>query len=116
MDDKVKTRKIEEYGFKMYLKPRPRHGGGVAIVYKSNIELQLNNRVKKFRTFEVLETMLQTKGELLRLVNVYRPPYSKKNPYTVKMFLAEFEEYLDSLDDKPATPIIVGDINIQHPR
>ena len=28
------------------------------------------------------------------------------------MFLAEFEEYLDSLDDKPATPIIVGDINI----
>ena len=58
MDDKVKTRKIEEYGFKMYPKPRPRHGGGVAIVYKSNIELQLNNRVKKFRTFEVLETML----------------------------------------------------------
>ena len=28
------------------------------------------------------------------------------------MFLAEFEEYLDSLDDKPATSIIVGDINI----
>ena len=59
---------------------------------------------------------MQTKGELLRLINVYRPPYSKKNPYTVNMFLTEFEEYLDSLDDKPATPIIVGDINIQHPR
>ena len=39
-------------------------------------------------------------------------PFSKKNPYTVNMFLAEFEEYLDSLDDKPATSIIVGDINI----
>ena len=112
MDDKVKIREVEEYGFKMYSKPRPRHGGGVAIVYKSNIKLQINNKVKKFKTFEVMETMLQTKGELLRLVNVYRPPYSKKNPYTVNMFLAQFEEYLDSLDDKPATPIIVGDINI----
>ena len=112
MDDKVKIREIEEYGFKIYSKPRRRHGGGVAIVYKTNINLQINNKVKKFKTFEVIETMLQTKGELLRLVNVYRPPYSKQNPYTVNMFLVEFEEYLDSLDDKPATPIIVGDINI----
>ena len=112
MDDKVKIREIEEYGFKIYSKPRRRHGGGVAIVYKTNINLQINNKVKKFKTFEVIETMLQTKGELLRLVNVYRPPYSKQNPYTVNMFLVEFEEYLDSLDDKPATPIIVGDLNI----
>ena len=119
MDDKVKIREVEEYGFKMYSKPRPRHGGGVAIVYKrqSSIKLQINNKVKKFTTFKVMETMLQTKGELLRLVNVYRPPYSilQEEPLhdTVNMFLAEFEEYLDSLDhDKPATSIIVGDINI----
>ena len=112
VNDSVKVQEVRDYGFNIMSKPRPRHGGGTAIIYKNNVKLQVNNHVPKYKTFEVMEATLQTKDELLRLTNIYRPPYSKKNRYTPKSFLQEFEEYLDSLDEKTGTSIIVGDINI----
>ena len=113
VNDSVKVQEVRDYGFNIMSKPRPRHGGGTAIIYKNNVKLQVNNHVPKYKTFEVMEATLQTKDELLRLTNIYRPPYSKKNRYTPKSFLQEFEEYLDSLDEKTGTSIIVDNFNIQ---
>ena len=111
-NDSVKAQEVRDYGFNIISKPRLRHGGGTAVVYKSNVTLQINNHLPKYKTFEVMEATLQTKGELLRLCNIYRAPYSKKNRHTAKSFLQEFEGYLDSLEEKTGTPIIVGDFNI----
>ena len=112
INDSVKVKEVQDYGFNIISKPRARHGGGIAIIYKGNIKLQINNQISKYKTFEAMEATLQTKSELLRLTNIYRSPYSKKNRYTPKSFLQEFEEYLDTLDEKTGMPIIVGDFNI----
>jgi exonuclease III len=48
----------------------------------------------------------------VRLVNLYRPPYTKKARYTECAFLEEFEDYLKDLTVKPGFPIIAGDFNL----
>ena len=111
-NDSVKIKEVSDYGFKMLSKPRPRCGGGLGIIYKNNIPLQINNRLPKYKSFEVMEATLQTPKELLRFINIHRTPYSKKHRYTVNAFLNEFEGYLDSLDGKTGTPMLVGDFNI----
>ena len=59
-----------------------------------------------------MEVTLESENKLLRFVNIYRPPYSKKNRFTIAHFIEEFEKYLDALKSKNGTPILVGDFNI----
>ena len=59
-----------------------------------------------------MEVTLESENKLLRFVNIYRPPYSKKNRFTIAHFIEEFEKYLDALRSKNGTPILVGDFNI----
>ena len=59
-----------------------------------------------------MEVTLQSDQNLVRFVNIYRPPYSKKNRYTLLDFFEEFQEYLQILHSKNGTPILVGDFNI----
>ena len=59
-----------------------------------------------------MEITLETHTKLLRFVNVYRTPYSKRHRYTVAHFLDEFEQYLHVLKGKNGIPILLGDFNI----
>ena len=56
-------------------------------------------------TNPVMETVIETESAMLRLVNIYRPPYTKKARYT-ECF------YLSDLSNKPGTPVMAGDFNI----
>ena len=59
-----------------------------------------------------MEITLEANQKLLRFVNLYRTPYSKKHRYTISHFLEEFEQYLHVLKSKTGMPILVGDFNI----
>ena len=59
-----------------------------------------------------MEATLQCNQRLLRFVNIYRAPYSKKHRFTISDFHAEFEHYLQILKSKNGTPILAGDFNI----
>jgi exonuclease III len=48
----------------------------------------------------------------MRLVTVYRPPYSDTHPVTVGTFFAEFSTYLESIVLSTQPLMIIGDINI----
>ena len=110
--DKAKFSEIKELGFNMYSQPRKGRGGGLAFLYKKDIDLKQNINIGKYRTFEVQECTLKGDLGLIRLVNIYRPPYSKKNKATPTMFLEDFSEYLETLVNKPGKVIIAGDFNL----
>lgn len=111
-NDTAKLAEIKDYGFNIISVPRKRCGGGIAVVYRDGLSLNHNKRIEKFKTFEVMEVTLQTKDDLLRFINIYRPPYSKKHKFTIPHFLEELEYYFQTLGGKSGTPIIVGDFNI----
>lgn len=111
--DGAKIKEINDLGFKIYSEPRKgRNRGGLAALYKPCITLKINRNLKKFRTFEQIETTLNTNIGILRLVNIYRPPYSKTNKFTIAQFIPEFEELLEDLICKPGTPLLFGDFNL----
>ena len=116
--DTAKLQEIEDSGWAILSDPRKhRSGGGIAVVYdKSYLNLKSNSRVKKYKSYQLMEALLETSQGSIRLVNVYRPPYTKKAKYTESHFLEEFGDYLSDLSSKPGIPVIVGDFNIHMER
>lgn len=111
--DTAKLQEIEDYGWNILSNPRKfRSGGGIAILYKRHLKLKSNEKVAKPKSFQVMEALLTTRTGLIRLVNIYRPPYTKKARFTESTFLEEFKDYLGDLSNKPGQPIIAGDFNI----
>ena len=86
-------------------------GGGVAIIYKSNIYLKLLKFDQCFTHFERLECCFKTKNQKVRVCVVYRPPPSRKNNFKNTIFFNEWSEYLDRLVVIPEEIIITGDLN-----
>ena len=116
--DKAKLMEIKDYGWSILSDSRKhRSGGGIAMLYKNTIQLKSNNKVMKYKSFQVMESLLSADTEMVRLVNIYRPPYTKKARFTECTFLEEFEDYLETLSTKPGIPIIAGDFNfhVQRP-
>ena len=117
--DTVKIQEIKSYGWEVLSNPRKhRGGGGIAFLYKPEITMKANEKVAKYKTFQVMESLLQSdmEEESVRLVNLYRPPYTQKARYTESMFLEEFENYLDDLSTKNGIPLLMGDFNIHMER
>ena len=48
----------------------------------------------------------------LRVVIVYRPPYSVKHPVSTSTFITEFSDYLESLVMSSEPLLILGNFNI----
>ena len=110
--DTAKLQQIQDYGWNVLSNPRKhRSGGGIAFLYRKWLKLKLNEKVVKYKSFQVMETLLETSLGQIRLSNIYRPGYSKKARHTQCDFLDEFEEYLTDLKDKSGAPIIAGDFN-----
>ena len=63
-------------------------------------------------TFEYSEWIIVSGSARLRLVVIYRPPYSSSHPRTVGMFVAEFAEFLESVVMTAEPLVLAGDFNI----
>ena len=114
--DKSLYQVFNEYGFE-YLKQERKNkkgGGGLAILYKSKILLKKLHLKppSKYKTFEYVCCKLAYRQNFIKAVNIYRPPYSKKHPFTVKHFLDEFETFLTCLLELKGSTMILGDFNI----
>ena len=111
--DKAKLAEIRDYCWSVLSNPRKhRSGGGIAMLYKNTITLNNKNKVTKYKSFQVMESLLSSSSEMVRLVNVYPPPYTKKASHTECTFLEEFDDYLQTLSTKSGTPVIAGDFNL----
>ena len=114
--DKVCKSELLPNGYKMKQVPRPgkMRGGGVAIIYKSNIDFKLisSSNDATFSTFEHIDCNLVTDKTAICLSVVYRPPPSKKNGLSTNAFLEqEWPLFLSNYAtiDKPV--VIVGNLN-----
>ena len=85
-------------------------GGGVAVVFKSSIKVK-KEKVKQFSSFEVIELLLNTRNDSLRLCVIYRPPPGGKCSKPVSVFLSEFEEYIANNSLTTGKLLVVGDFN-----
>ena len=86
-------------GYCIFDHPRlDRRGGGTGLIYRDSFGVsKVNARVSEHDSFEFSEWIVRSSPHNIRLVIVYRPPYSDEHRVPVNVFLAEFPEYLESL-------------------
>ena len=68
VEDKAKIQEIKNYGWNIISNPRKyRTGGGIAILYKNSIELKCNTNVTKYKSYQVMESLLKTNNGIVRI-------------------------------------------------
>ena len=88
-----------------------RKGGDIAVIHRSPILLTKITEGEK-TSFEFAEYIVTSGSDKLRLVVVYRIPYSPAHPIGVSTFLDEFADYLESTVLTPEPLLITEDIDI----
>ena len=112
--DTAKIQEIRDNGWNIFSSPRAvRSGGGIGVLFRDGVQVKLSPLRTKFRSFQVQEVLIGGSGDLVRLCNVYRLPYTGKARFTEASFLEEFSEYLAELAARTGTPFIMGDFNFQ---
>ena len=76
-------------------------------IYKSGLIVEKVRSISK-KSFQGL--MVRFQQTLFALI--YRPPYSKKNPVQMHIFLDEFVDFLTLLLQENFQLIIIGDFNV----
>ena len=111
-DDAAVRAECTPPGYKMVDCPRiGRGGGGTALVYRS--EISVNNIIAGEKpSFEFAEYIVSSINSKIRLLVVYRPPYSSMHPISVTSFIDDFGDYLETIILSPEPLLIAGDFNI----
>ena len=95
------------HGYKIHHRARSSRGGGVALIYKDDIEVEMKPQLQTpIRSFEYIECALNTSPPL-RIVVIYRPPSSQKDA-----FFGEFGDLLEHLVMTNGQLLITGDFNL----
>jgi len=99
-------------GFKLFDQPRlGRTGGGLALLIKNEIDARKIDGGER-RSFEFFEWIVHYGSNSLRIVTIYRIPYSQAHPVTTSVFLDEFTTYIESIIMSAEPLLITGDFNI----
>ena len=114
-NDDTKMAEFHERGLEIYNSPRKGLGGGVGFVFNPKRVSLVRNNVTKYSSFEVLETLLTTTTDSIRLCVVYRSTQntSRKKYLATRQakFFEDFADYLDCLSVKSGKPLLCGDFN-----
>ena len=86
-------------------------GGSTGLVFRDSLRVKMVDAGGK-DSFEFSEWLVSCLGCSLRLLIVYRPPYSTKHKVTVSVCLREFSDYLESFVLSKEHILIAGDFNI----
>ncbi len=109
--DAPKIEDLKPNGYKLPHEPRKKkRGGGVGILHRSNIDIATKVSVT-FKSFEYMETVLKSPCKSVRVIVVYRPPPSKENRLTCKMFFEDFTVFLEQQTIANGCLLIMGDFN-----
>jgi hypothetical protein len=91
--DKICLSELLPEGYHIKHAPRPggKGYGGVAVIYRSSIDVQVltSTHDSDYSTFEHLDCKIAIKNYSMRLAVVYRPPPSKGNELKTSVFLEE---------------------------
>ena len=107
-DDAVRAECIPN-GYKILDQIRSqRGGGGIALLpcAKLSVSIVTTGEQTSF------EYMVIHRNNYVKVVVVYRTPYSRSHQVTVTTFLSEFADYFESIVLSPEPLLVTGDINI----
>ena len=111
-DDAAVRTELCPDGYKFQDHPRDGlRGGGTGLIYRDSLcAKKLDAGIK--RSFVFSEWFVTTSSHKLRIVMLYRPPYSSEHNVPMSVFFNEFSNYLESLLLSKEPLLISGDINI----
>ena len=88
-----------------------RRGGGTALVYRNSLTVKKISAGEK-TSFEFSEWTVKSASHNLRIIVIYRPPYSDEHRVTTSTFFAEFADYVETILLSKKELLILGDFNI----
>ena len=111
-DDAVRV-ELCPTGYKFCDHPRTgRSGGGTALLYRDSLHVVKISAGEK-ESFEFSEWIVQQRSSHnLRVVILYRPPYSDEHRVPTSTFFSELSDYLESIVLCQEKLLISGDFNI----
>ena len=85
-------------------------GGGIALIFKSNIQVEVKHKkISRYNQFEGMVCDLQVNKYSFSMIILYRPPPSKRNDLKVSSFFEHFQSLLEQ--DFKDNLLLVGDLN-----
>lgn len=111
-DDSVSISSLSPSGYLFDNCPRPsqRIGGGIGLMHRDNLQTSRTDSGEK-RSFEFCEWNITNLSRPLKIIGIYRPPYSEAHPVSAKVFFEEFSDYLENIIMCPEVLLISGDFN-----
>ncbi|XP_028418754.1 uncharacterized protein LOC114544280 [Dendronephthya gigantea] len=85
--------------------------GGTAILVHNTLRVK-KRKAAIMNSFECSDWIIASDTFRIRLVVIYRPPYSAIHPVTTSAFISEFAEFLESVIMATEPLLIAGDFNI----
>ena len=98
------------YAFKSFPCPSNRMGGGTAVMFNSSLNVSLS-RGGDMQSFEYSEWNFSIAHRSIKLIAVYRPPYSVAHAILPGRFFDEFSNYLEAIVLSPEICEIIVDLD-----
>ena len=98
------------YSFINFPRPSSRSGGGAGVFFNKSFNLVLSDGGEK-RSFEFSEWKLSAHGRTIKIIIIYRPPYSEAHPVPASEFFREFSSNLETIVLCPEVLLVTGDFN-----
>ena len=110
--DSVSIAGLSTAGFVFRSFPRQsgRSGGGTGILCKESLNVKSSD-CGEFYSFEFSEWNVCVHKQTIKVVTIYRPPYSEDHPVSSNVFFEEFSSYLENIVMIPEVLLITGDFN-----
>ncbi|XP_072016855.1 uncharacterized protein [Amphiura filiformis] len=100
-------------GYSLKHAPRigKKRGGGVALLYKTGLNIDFYDTGLEFKSFELLCVDITSEKSSISLVVLYRPQ-CKSTGCSFGIFIEEFSDLIDHFLLRPLPLVITGDFNI----
>ena len=111
------SRDIASNGYGFLHCPRPNGtGGGLAVLYKSTMKIELLKTPQPYKSFELMELLLHSFTTKANMI-IYRPPPSSNNQLTPSLFFDKFLQLLECSVSSPGQLLLCRDFNfhVEHP-
>ncbi len=97
---------------KSFPRQSDRRGGGTGVMFSTCVNFKFINGEEKC-SFEYSEWNCNVAISAIKIIAVYRPPYSQGHAITSTTFFEEFSSFLEGIVMCPEILLIAGDFNFQ---
>ena len=114
--DESKRADLCPNGYKLKSLPRETRAGGIAVIYKEQLNVSFTSDfIFQHSSFELLEMSLSCeKTKHIHFFCMYRPPPNKNNGLKNSTFCNELPDFLDYVNTLRGNVIILGDLNVHY--